>query len=141
MADQVVFEGAKMWLMFLYIIAFMVVGAMFFQMSNINAYKNSVNMILEREGGYTESAYEQITSINREYRDQFSLEIVDENGNVLRDDGKPYYSHIYKFGEKIHYQIKTELSFLYLKQYLGNDGKITIPLNGFAYSHSREANT
>ena len=141
MADQVVFEGAKMWLMFLYIIAFMVVGAMFFQMSNINAYKNSVNMILEREGGYTENAYEQISSINREYKNRFSLEIIDEDGNVLRDSGKPYYSHIYKFGEKIPYQIKTELSFLYLSDYLGDDGKITIPLNGFAYSHSREANT
>lgn len=113
------------------------------QMVDVGPYKQSVNTVLSREGGYTADAYSTIKSINKEYGNRYTIQLVDANGRVLKDGNNPYYSHIYKYGEPIRYEIKADILTLFLSndnKFGSRSGVFKITLRGQTYSHSRDAN-
>lgn len=146
MADEVVMEGAKWWFALLFMLVMMTAAGIWFHVTEVSPYKQAVNMVLEREGGYTETAEENINEINKEYGDRFKFtlmkEIKDADGNrkyVEIDPKDSKYHAVQKYGEKIFYRIDMRLSLLFVKALVGKDS-VPISINGYAYSRSREAN-
>ena len=146
MADEVVMEGAKWWFALLFMLVMMTAAGIWFHVTEVSPYKQAVNMVLEREGGYTVEAQENINEINKEYGDRFHFtpmkEIKDAAGNIKyieAKSGDSDYHAVKKYGEKIFYRIDMRLSLLFVKALVGRDS-VPIGINGYAYSRSREAN-
>ena len=143
MADEVVMEGAKWWFALLFMLVMMTAAGIWFHVTEVSPYKQAVNMVLEREGGYTVEAQKNINEINKEYGDRFHFtpmkEIKDATGNIKYIEAKPADYKVQKYGEKIFYRIDMNLSLLFVKALVGRDS-VPISINGYAYSRSREAN-
>lgn len=146
MADEVIMEGAKWWFTLLFMLVLMTAAGIWFHATEVSPYKQAVNMVLEREGGYTKEAQEHIEGITKEYGNRFHFTLmkegVDKNGNKTYVEMKPSdanYHEVKKYGEKIFYRIDMRLSLLFVKALVGKDS-VPIGINGYAYSRSREAN-
>ena len=120
MADEVIMEGAKWWFTLLFMLVLMTAAGIWFHATEVSPYKQAVNMVLEREGGYTKEAQEHIEGITKEYGDRFHFTLmkegVDKNGNKTYVEMKPSdanYHKVKKYGEKIFQILKKVLYFVY----------------------------